>query len=58
MRNTDKLRDDLLEVQDIANMYHVTRRTVYDWIKDGKIKGKKAGRKWLFERSDVLDLLK
>lgn len=58
MKNTNKLRDDLLEVQDIANMYHVTRRTVYDWIKDGKIKGKKAGRKWLFERSDVMDLLR
>lgn len=58
MKNTEKIPDDLLETSDIAELCHVTRRTVYQWIKDNKIKGKRAGRKWLFERSDVMNLLR
>lgn len=49
---------EFLEVLDVATMCHVERKTVYRWIKSGKLKGKKAGRKWLFTREEVEALLK
>ena len=57
MENTVKAREGLLEVKDVCELYHVDRKTVYRWIKAGKLKGKKAGRKWLFSHEAVLDIL-
>ena len=58
MANTEKIRGDLLEVKDICALCHVQRRTVYRWMADGKIRGMRAGRKWLFTREAVNNLLK
>ena len=58
MGNTAKTYDELLEVKDVMEMYHVTRLTVYRWIKAGKLEGRKAGEKWLFTREQVASLLK
>lgn len=49
---------EFLEVWDVAAICHVDRKTVYRWIKEGKIKGKRAGRKWLFTREAVEEMLK
>lgn len=49
---------EFLEVWDVAKICHVERLTVYRWIKSGKLKGKRAGRKWLFTREDIEALLK
>lgn len=48
---------EFLEVWDVANMCHVERKTVYRWIKEGKLEGKRIGRKWLFTREAVLNVL-
>ena len=53
MSTTAKTRDELLEVKDVMELYHVSRLTVYRWIDAGKLEGKKAGRKWLFTRKAV-----
>ena len=58
MENTERTRPELLKVEDVMELYHVTRLTVYNWIKAGKLKGKKAGRRWLFEPEAVESLLK
>ena len=58
MGNTDRTRDDLLEVNDICALCHVQRQTVYRWMREGKISGIRAGRKWLFTREAVNALLK
>jgi len=57
MEDAEKTRDELLEVSDVMELYHVTRRTVYRWIEGGKLKGKKAGRRWLFTREAVAAVL-
>ena len=49
---------ELLEVWDVCNMYHVDRKTVYRWIKSGRLVGRKAGQKWLFTQQAVKDVLK
>ena len=58
MENTQRAHDDLLEVGDVCALYHVDKKTVYRWIKSGKLTGKKAGRKWLFTREAVNDVLR
>lgn len=57
MENTTRTRDGLLEVKDVCDLYHVDKKTVYRWIKAGKLPGKKAGQKWLFTRDAVLGVL-
>ncbi len=49
---------EYLEVWDVVNRYHVDRKTVYRWIKSGRLEGRKAGQKWLFTREAVEALLK
>lgn len=58
MTNEKDERDGLLEVKDVCELYHVEKKTVYRWIKAGRLQGKKAGRKWLFSREAVLAVLR
>ena len=57
MANTKRKSAEWLDVWDVCELYGVTRLTVYRWIKAGKLKGKKAGRKWLFSKKAVMDVL-
>ena len=41
---------DLLEVEEILK---ITRRTLYSYIKDGKIKAVKVGRVWRIRHEDL-----
>lgn len=56
---TDKKQapDELLTVEDVCKLYHIARRTLYAWIHDGKISGRKAGRRWFFTREEVESIL-
>ena len=58
MQNTERTQPELLRVEDVMELYHVTRLTVYNWIKAGKLEGQKAGRRWLFTREAVEGMLK
>lgn len=49
---------ETLTVEEVMQLFHVTRRTVYRWIDSGKIKGAKFGRRWLFDRAEILEQLK
>lgn len=33
-------------VDDIAELLQVSQRTVYDYLRSGKLKGKKIGKSW------------
>lgn len=58
MANEIKASGGLLEVKDVCELYHVEKKTVYRWIKSGRLQGKKAGHKWLFSREAVLAVLR
>jgi len=46
------------EVSDLQEMFHIRNpRTIYAWVKQGKIKGRKLAKKWLFEETEILRLL-
>lgn len=42
---------------EVAEMLHVTRRSVYSWIKDGKLKAVKIGKTWIVSYENLRDFL-
>jgi excisionase family DNA binding protein len=48
---------ELLSPVDIAKMLQLHERTVQLFLKQGRIKGMKVGRKWRAYRADVEDYL-
>lgn len=37
---------EVYTLQEIEDLLQVTRRTTYNWIKDGKLKAFKVGKSW------------
>lgn len=58
MANTERTQNDLLTVLDVCALYGKSRRTIYRWMEQGKLKGKKLGGQWVFTREAVADMLK
>ena len=44
-------------VDEVADILQVTRRTVYNYIKEGKLNAKKIGKSWRITSKDIEDLL-
>lgn len=42
-----------LTPDEVAERCRVVRRTVYDWLREGRLQGRRAGRKWLISDVDV-----
>jgi len=47
---------EFLSVQQAAERLHVCNRTLIDWLREGKLKGSKPGRKWLITEEDLAAL--
>lgn len=58
MKKRIDLNEGFLTVQEVGELCRVSTRTVYRWIETGQIKGRKIGRKWLFTRDDLEEVLK
>jgi excisionase family DNA binding protein len=43
--------------EEVADRLKVTRRSVYEWIKRGRLKGLRAGQYWRVSESDLLAFL-
>ena len=50
-------KPDILNVDEVADLLRITTQTVYNMIKDGRLKAQKVGREWRFVRSEVEKLL-
>lgn len=50
-------RPDLLNVSEVADLLRVSNQTVYNMIKDGRLKAVKIGREWRFMRKDIESIL-
>ena len=53
----DKPAVDILNLDETADYLRVSNQTVYNMIKDGRIKAYKVGREWKFLRSDIMAYL-
>lgn len=42
---------------EVADLLHVTRRSVYSWIKGGKLKATKIGKAWIVTDENLRDFL-
>lgn len=47
----------LLTTDEAADALRVSTRTVYTWIKEGKVPARRVGRKWLIAEPDLNALL-
>jgi excisionase family DNA binding protein len=54
MNEIKKTEDRLLKVEDVAQMLSIKPVTVYQWYKQGRLKGFKLGRKLVrFRKTEV-----
>ena len=44
---------ELLTPEEVANRLRVTRRTVYTWLKLGRLRGLRAGKGWRIRPADL-----
>ena len=51
--NSSVLSMDVLNLEETADFLRVSNQTVYNMIRDGRIKAHKVGREWRFFRSDI-----
>ena len=47
------LKEEYLNVSDMAEELNVTNQTIYNMIKDGRLKPIKIGKEWRFYRKDI-----
>lgn len=49
---------EVYTLEEVIAILQVTRRTLYNWIKSGKLKAFKAGREWRVTREALDDFTK
>ncbi|MFI5329417.1 MAG: helix-turn-helix domain-containing protein [Desulfobaccales bacterium] len=54
----NQAQDNLLTPEDVAMRLHISRLTVGNWLRSGKLKGVKVGRLWRVRESDLETFLK
>lgn len=48
---------DTMNSQEVQDLLKISRSTLEAWLKSGKLKGYKVGRRWLFKRAEVEALI-
>lgn len=46
---------EVYTLKEIEDLLHVTRRTLYNWIKSGKLKAFRIGKEWRVTREALQD---
>lgn len=55
--NNSSEKPDVLDVEEVAELLRVSKQTIYNMLKDGRLKAVKVGREWRFPREAVERLL-
>ena len=48
---------DVVTVDDVTKMLHVSRVTVYKLLKSGRIRALKVGKKYIIPKQSIIDFL-
>ncbi len=48
---------DVYTLEELTNILQVTRRSLYNWIKDGKLKAFRVGRQWRVTKQSLNDFM-
>lgn len=51
-------RIEIYTPEEVATILKVTRKTVYDWIKNNELDARKIGRRWYITPKALYDKLK
>lgn len=54
---TNDLTPDILNVEEVSDLLRVSKQTVYNMIKDSRLKAVKIGREWRFMKKDIESVL-
>lgn len=54
---SDEKRPDMLNVTEVADLLRISNQSVYNMIKDGRLRALKIGREWRFSRKDIVSIL-
>jgi len=49
----EEQKPDILNLTEVADLLRVSNQTIYNMIKDGRLKAHKFGREWRFLRKDI-----
>lgn len=49
--------NDIVSVDDVTKMLHLSRVTVYKLLKSGRIRTLKVGKKYIITKKNVIDFL-
>jgi general secretion pathway protein E len=49
--------DDMLTIQEAADYLTTSRPTLYRWLREGKVRGRKVGRQWRFKKDELQHFL-
>lgn len=49
----NELANDYMTTEEVMEVLHVTRKTVYNMVADGRIRRAKVGKRNLYRREDV-----
>jgi excisionase family DNA binding protein len=55
IKNTNNLR--VYTINDVAEFLQMSPRTIYNFIRNGQLKGIKFGNKWRFTEEQIKDLI-
>lgn len=47
------MKDQILNVPEIAKFFGVTKKTVYEWCRHGQLPAFKIGQEWMVRQSDL-----
>ena len=49
---------EVLTLREAAEFFKIHPNTLRLWLRQGKIKGSKIGRKWVFLKDDLISIIK
>lgn len=49
------MNENIYTVSDIADKLKLSRKTIYNYMRAGRLKGKKIGEFWYFTEKDIQD---
>lgn len=49
----EKQKSDILNLTEVSDLLRVSNQTIYNMIKDGRLKAYKFGREWRFFKKDI-----
>ena len=58
MNESELLKKEVLTIDEVADLFSVSKRTIYNLLKEKDLPGVKIGGQWRFLRKDLMQVFK